>query len=81
PRRTITPVVSLGGGAYRLKSGDNGRAIYHTNLFWVGGAGLDATVSPRVTAELRIERQWMTDSPAGHVGTLWPVAAGLRVAL
>jgi hypothetical protein len=81
PRRTITPVVSLGGGGYRLKSGDNGRAIYHTNLFWVGGAGLDATVSPRVTAELRIERQWMTDSPAGHVGTLWPVAAGLRVAL
>ena len=81
PRRTITPVVSLGGGGYRLKSGDNGRAIYHTNLFWVGGAGLDATVSPTVTAELRIERQWMTDSPAGHVGTLWPVAAGLRVAL
>jgi hypothetical protein len=81
PGRTITPVVSLGGGGYRLKSGDNGRAIYHTNLFWVGGAGLDATVSPTVTAELRIERQWMTDSPAGHVGTLWPVAAGLRVAL
>ena len=81
PRRTITPVVSLGGGGYRLKSGDNGRAIYHTNLFWVGGAGLDATVSPTVTAELRIERQWMTDSPAGHVGTLWPVAAGVRVGL
>jgi len=82
PGRTITPVVSLGGGGYRLKSGDNGGgAIYHTNLFWVGGAGLDATVSPKVTAELRIERQWMTDSPAGHVATLWPVAAGLRVAL
>jgi len=81
PRRTITPVVSLGGGGYRLKSGDNGRAIYHTNLFWIGGVGLDATVSPTVTAELRIERQWMTDSPAGHVATLWPVAAGLRVAL
>jgi len=81
PRRAITPVVSLGGGGYRLKGGDNGRAIYHTNLFWVGGAGLDATVSPTVTAELRIERQWLTDSPAGHVGTLWPVAAGLRVAL
>ena len=81
PRRTITPVVSLGGGGYRLKGGDNGRAIYHTNLFWVGGVGLDATVSPTVTAELRIERQWMTDSPAGHVGTLWPVAAGVRVGL
>ena len=81
PRRTITPVVSLGGGGYRLKSGDNGRSIYHTNLFWVGGAGLDAALSPTVTAELRIERQWMTDSPAGHVATLWPVAAGVRVAL
>jgi len=38
PRRTITPVVSLGGGGYRLKSGDNGGgAIYHTNLFWSAG--------------------------------------------
>jgi hypothetical protein len=81
PRQAVTPVVSLGGGAYRLKSGDQGRAFYHTNLFWAGGVGVDAAVSPTVTAEVRVERQWMTDSPAGHVGTLWPVAAGLRVAL
>jgi hypothetical protein len=79
PRRVITPVLSLGAGGYRLKSVDNGQTIYHTNLFWAGGVGLDAGVSPTVTAELRVERQWMTDSPAGHVGTLWPIGAGLRV--
>ena len=79
-RRTVTPVLSLGAGGYRLKSVDNGQTIYHTNLFWAGGVGLDAGVSPTVTAELRVERQWMTDSPAGHVGTLWPIGAGLRVA-
>lgn len=81
PRRRITPLVSLGGGGYRLKSGSKGQPIYHTNLFWAGGVGVDAAVSPRLTAELRVERQWMTDSSVGHVGTLWPVEAGLRVAL
>jgi hypothetical protein len=81
PRRMITPVVSLGGGGYWLKSGDGGVTIYHANLFWAGGVGVDAAVSPMVTAELRVERQWMTDTAAGHVGTLWPVAVGVRVAL
>ncbi len=81
PRRVITPVLSLGGGGYRVKSGDNGRAIYHTNVFWAGGVGLDAALSSTVTAEVRAERQWLTDRPAGHVGTLWPVGAGLRVSL
>ena len=56
PQRMITPGVSLGGG-YRLKSGDNGRAIYHANLFWTGGGGVDAPVSRTVTAEVRVERQ------------------------
>ncbi|HXI64649.1 MAG TPA: Ig-like domain-containing protein, partial [Gemmatimonadales bacterium] len=34
PRGRLSPVVSLGAGGYRLKSGDDGRTVYHTNLFW-----------------------------------------------
>src|SRR5690349_1533182 len=45
----VTPVLSLGVGAYRLKSSDNGQTLYHTNAFWSGGAGADITLSPRVT--------------------------------
>ena len=80
PRAPLSPVVSLGGGGYRVKSGDNGQTVYHTNLFWSAGGGLDIGLSPTVTAELRFERQWLTDSGVGHVGTLWPLEGGVRVA-
>ncbi|HYR31071.1 MAG TPA: Ig-like domain-containing protein, partial [Gemmatimonadales bacterium] len=46
PRGTVSPVLSLGAGAYRLKSGDNGQTVYHTNLFWSGGVGADVVVTP-----------------------------------
>src|SRR5207237_9191817 len=58
PRGGVSPVLALGGGAYRLKSVDGGQTFYHTNTFWSGGGGLDVAVSPSVTLELRIERQW-----------------------
>jgi len=74
-------VLSLGAGGYRLKSGDNGQTVYHTNAFWSGGAGVDVVVSPSVIVEVRVERQWMRDTNQGHVATLWPVAAGVRVGL
>ena len=80
PRGRLSPVVSLGAGGYRLKSGDDGQTVYHTNLFWSAGGGLDLGLSPTVTAELRFERQWLTDSGVGHVGTLWPLEAGVRLA-
>jgi len=81
PRGPVSPVVSLGVGGYRLKSDDNGQTVYHTNAFWSGGVGLDVTVSPRVTLEARVERQWMRDTNLGHVATFWPVGVGARLAL
>ncbi len=81
PDGPVSPVVSLGVGAYHLKSNDNGQAVYHTNAFWSGGVGLDVAVSPRVTLEARVERQWMRDANQGHVATFWPMGAGARIAL
>ncbi len=81
PGGAVSPVVSLGAGGYRLKSGDNGQTVYHTNTFWSGGGGVDVVVSPSVIVEVRVERQWLRDTNQGHVATLWPLAAGVRVAL
>jgi len=81
PRGVVSPVLALGGGAYRLKSADGGQTFYHTNTFWSGGGGLDVAISPSVTLELRIERQWMWDANQGHVATLWPLAVGVRAGL
>jgi hypothetical protein len=79
PRGTVSPVLSLGAGGYRLKSGDNGQTVDHTSLFWSGGVGADVVVTPGVIVELRVERQWMRDANQGHVATFWPIAAGVRV--
>ena len=81
PRGPVSPVVSLGGGGYRVKSSDDGQTVYHTNVFWSGGVGVDVELSPTVTAEARFERHWLTDSGVGHVGTLWPLEAGFRIGL
>ena len=81
PRGIVSPVLALGGGAYRLKSADGGQTFYHTNTFWSGGGGVDVAVSPSVTLELRIEGQWMRDTNQGHVATLWPLAVGVRAGL
>jgi len=81
PGGTVSPVVSLGAGGYRLKSGDNGQRVDHTNLFWSGGVGADVVVTPSVIVELRVERQWMRDAGEGHVATFWPLSAGVRVGL
>ena len=80
-RSPVSPVLSLGVGAYRLKSSDNGQTLYHTNTFWSGGVGADVRLSPRVTLELRAEREWMRDANFGHVATFWPIGVGLRLGL
>src|SRR5216117_2163635 len=81
PGGTVSPVLSLGAGGYRLKSGDNGQTVDHTNLFWSGSVGADVVVTPSVIVELRVERQWMRDAGEGHVATFWPLSAGVRVGL
>ncbi|HVH31698.1 MAG TPA: Ig-like domain-containing protein, partial [bacterium] len=80
-RGRVRPVLSIGVGLYRLKSGDGGQTLSHTNFFWSGGAGIDLLASPQVTVEFRAEREWMRDTNLGHVATLWPLAAGVRVGL
>jgi hypothetical protein len=50
-------------------------------MFWSGGIGVDVVVTRSVILELRVERHWMRDTNQGHVATLWPVAAGVRVGL
>src|SRR5213083_939499 len=81
PGGTVSPVLSLGAGGYRLKSGDHGRTVDHTNLFWSGGVGADVVVTASVIVELRVERQWMREPNQGHGATLWPLSAGVRVGL
>ena len=82
PRAPVSPVLSLGAGAYRLKSGDDGQTVYHTSEFWWGGVGADIVVSAAVTLELRGERHWMRDGGGqGHVATVWPISGGVRAAL
>jgi hypothetical protein len=81
PRASVTPVLSLSGGAYRLRSDPTGRAIYHTALFGSAGAGLDVAVGSTVTLELRGEGQRMIDFGRGRVASLWPVGLGIRIAL
>src|SRR5437667_8539444 len=81
PSGRVSPVLSLGAGGYRLKSGDNGQTVYHTNLFWSGGVGADVVVTASVIVELRVERQWIRDTNQGHVATFWPLSAGVRVGL
>lgn len=80
-RSSVTPVLSVGGGGYRLRSDRGGRAIYHTALFASTGAGFDVAVGANVTLEVRGEWQWLMDFHRGHVATLWPAGLGVRFAL
>jgi len=80
---TIIPVVSLGGGGFRIKSDDPRHLVYHTSFFWLVGMGLDARLSGSAIAELRVETQQLNElsSPYvnGYVGALTVVEAGVRL--
>jgi hypothetical protein len=79
----VMPVVSLGGGLFRILSDDPRHFVYHNSLFWLIGAGADITLNPGVIGEFRIETQQlneMTSSLAsGHVGALTIVEVGIRL--
>ncbi|HEU5170428.1 MAG TPA: hypothetical protein VFU46_07815 [Gemmatimonadales bacterium] len=80
---TVVPVLTLGGGAYRLKSTDNASVVYHTSLFWLIGAGVDYPLGPRVMGGLRLERQQLYEANSkyakGSVGALTLLELGVRV--
>ena len=77
------PVVSLGGGFYRVKSTDPQNMLYHTSVFWLIGAGVDYPLAPRVQGELRLERQQLYEANSkyvnGSVGAITLLEIGVRV--
>jgi len=79
----LTPVVSLGGGLYRIKSTDPGTVVYHTSLFWMAGAGIDYALGFRMQGVVRLERQQLYEANSQHangaVGALTVVEVGVRV--
>jgi len=80
----VVPVVALGGGGYRLKSTEPGAAVYHTSVFWTGGAGVDVALSRRLVGEVRVSAQRLVDATSGSAsgGVAWLTVfeAGVRVA-
>lgn len=80
--KQVTPVVSAGGGAYRLRTGGDGSGIWNTSLYWMLGAGVDVTLSPTMTVEVRATTQQLEEINSGHlnghVGNLLVIGAGLR---
>jgi Outer membrane protein beta-barrel domain len=81
----VRPVVSLGAGAYRIRTGNKGAGIWNTSIYWMAGAGADMTLSPKVTGEARVmfNDLWEENSKFvnGHVGHLITVGVGARMRL
>jgi hypothetical protein len=79
----VMPVVSLGGGFFRILSDDPRHFVYHNSLFWLIGAGADISISSRVVGEVRFETQQLNEMTSsivnGHVGALTIVEAGIRL--
>jgi Big-like domain-containing protein len=80
---SVVPVLTLGGGAYRLKSTDQASVVYHTSLFWLAGAGIDFPLGASVMGGLRLERQQLYEANSiyskGSVGALTLLELGVRV--
>ncbi len=79
----LVPVVSLGGGMYRIKSTDPRTMVYHTSLFWMIGAGVDYALGFRLTGTARLERQQLLEASSqyanGAVGALTVLEIGVRL--
>jgi len=80
--KVVRPVVSLGGGGYRIRTGGDGAGIWNTSLYWMLGAGADVTLGPSLTGELRIttdlQEEIQSAHQNGHVGNLLMFGGGLR---
>ena len=79
----VTPVLSLGGGIYRIKSTDQRNVVYHTSLFWMVGGGIDYALGFRMKGVVRLERQQLYEANSkyanGSVGALTVLEVGVRV--
>ena len=80
--KQVSPVVSAGGGAYRLRTGGEGSGIWNTSLYWMLGAGADVKLGPALTLEFRMATQQLEEINSGrlngHVGNLLVIGTGLR---
>jgi hypothetical protein len=80
--KQVSPVVSVGGGAYRIRTGGEGSGIWNTSLYWMLGAGMDVSLSPKMTIEVRATTQLLEEINSGrlngHVGNLFVIGAGFR---
>ena len=80
--KQVRPVVSVGGGAYRIRTGGDGSGLWNTSLSWMLGAGADVTLSPKLVGELRISTNFQEEINSahqnGHVGNLLVIGAGVR---
>jgi hypothetical protein len=78
----VRPVVSLGGGGYRIRTGGTNPGIWNTSLYWMVGGGADFTLGPKMIGEVRITTQQLEEVTSkfanGHVGNLLVIGAGLR---
>jgi hypothetical protein len=78
------PVVSLGTGGYRIRTGHNG-GIWNTSIFWTAGGGVDYTLGPRTVGEIRVSTQQLYEASSqlknGYVGNLLLFSLGARFAL
>jgi len=80
--KRVRPVVSAGGGAYRIRTGSGGAGIWNTSLSWMLGAGADVAISPKMTGEVRVttnlQEELNSTHQNGHVGNLLVIGAGVR---
>jgi hypothetical protein len=78
----VRPVVSLGGGAYRIRTGGGGAGSWNTSLSWMLGGGVDVALSPKMIGELRIATNFQEELNSvhqnGHVGNLLVIGGGVR---
>ena len=83
PAASVTPVVTLGGGWYRLRSDDPAHIVYHTSPFALGGLGANLRLGPGLIGEVRVGTQRLyeigSSVPRGLVATLTTLEVGMRI--
>jgi hypothetical protein len=78
----VRPVVEFGGGLYRARSGTVGQGIWNASFFFLGGAGVDYSIQPKLIGEFRIgnrqQFEWTSTHANGHVASLFYFGVGVR---
>jgi hypothetical protein len=82
PYKQLRPVVEFGTGMYRARSGTANQGIWNASFFFLGGAGVDYSFTPKIIGEARIgnrqQFEWTSTHVNGHVASLFYFGAGVR---